>query len=58
MRGFVISNYFLKALSLIFEVSVKDIELIGDDDLINIETFKRTPKADLEVNLKNGYEKN
>ena len=54
MRGFVISNYFLKALSLIFEVSVKDIKLIGDDDLVNIETFKRTPKADLEVSLKNG----
>ncbi len=54
MRGYVISNYFLKALSLIFEVNIEDIDLIGDDDLINIETFKRTPKADLEVNLQNG----
>jgi|TARA_B110000196_G_scaffold220900_1_gene189954 hypothetical protein len=54
MRGYIISNYFLKALSIIFEVDVEDIALIGDDDLINIETFKRTPKADLEVNLKNG----
>ncbi len=54
MRGYIISNYFLKALSLIFEVNIADISLIGDDDLINIETFKRTPKADLEVNLKNG----
>ena len=54
MRGYIISNYFLKALSLIFGVDIEDIDLIGDDDLINIATFKRTPKADLEVNLKNG----
>lgn len=54
MRGYIVSNYFLKALSLIFEVEIDDIELIGDDDLANIDTFKRTPKADLEVNLKNG----
>ena len=54
MRGYIISNYFLKALSLVFEVDIKDIDLIGDDDLINIDTFKKTPKADLEVSLKNG----
>lgn len=54
MRGFVISNYFLKALSLIFEVDVKSIEAIGDDDLVNIDTFKRTPKADLQITLNDG----
>lgn len=53
MRGFVISSYFLNALSLIFEVDIENIELIGDDDLINIDTFKRTPKADLQIHLKN-----
>lgn len=53
MRGYIISNYFLKALSLVFEVNIGNINLVGDDDLTNIETFKRTPKADLEVNLKN-----
>jgi hypothetical protein len=51
MRGFIISNYFLKALGLIFEVDAKSINLIGDDDLKNIETFKRTPKADLEISI-------
>lgn len=56
MRGFIISNYFLKALGLIFEVNVSKIDLIGDDDLKNIETFRRTPKADLEIRL-NGKEK-
>lgn len=54
MRGFVISSYFLHALSQIFEVDIENIDLIGEDDLVNIETFKRTPKADLQINLKNG----
>jgi hypothetical protein len=56
MRGYVLSNYFLKALGLVFEVDTSSIDLIGDDDLKNIETFKRTPKADLEIRL-NGKEK-
>lgn len=51
MRGYISSNYFLKALELIFEVDTSKIDLIGDDDLSNIETFKKTPKADLEINL-------
>jgi len=56
MRGFVLSNYFLKALGLVFEVDTSSIDLIGDDDLKNVETFKRTPKADLEIRI-NGKEK-
>lgn len=51
MRGFVISNYFLKALGLIFNVNTSSIDLIGDDDLRSVDTFKRTPKADLEIKL-------
>ena len=54
MRGYIIANYFLQALSQIFEVSLEDISLIGDDDLVNIESFKRTPTADLEIALNNG----
>lgn len=54
MRGYVILNYFLTALSIIFEVEVDDINLIGDDNLVNVNTFKRTPKADLEISFKNG----
>ncbi len=53
MRGFVISAYFLKTISLIFGVDERNISLIGDDDFNDIDTFKRTPKADLEVNLNN-----
>jgi len=51
MRGYVVSNCFLKALGLIFDVNTSQIDLIGDDDLRSIETFKRTPKADLEIRL-------
>lgn len=54
MRGFVISNYFLNALGLIFDVSTDSIEIIGDDDFADIDTFKRTPKADLQINLADG----
>ncbi|MDR3244194.1 MAG: restriction endonuclease [Elusimicrobiota bacterium] len=51
MRGFILSKYFLKALSFIFEVEISQIYSIGDDDFRNIETFKRTPKADIEIQL-------
>ena len=56
MRGYVVSNFFLKALGTIFEVDTEKIDLIGDDDLKNVETFKKTPKADLEIRL-NGKKK-
>ncbi len=32
MRGYVLSNYFLKALGFIFEVNTSNINFIGDDD--------------------------
>lgn len=53
LRGFVIANYFLKAVSYIFDVDTNCINLIGDDDLKDIENFKRTPKADLEITINN-----
>ena len=53
MRGHIISNFFLKALSVIFETDISSITLVGDDDLTRIETFKRTPKADLEITMSN-----
>ncbi len=52
MRGFVISTYFLKALSIIFQTNLSNIKIIGDDDLIDIDSFKRTPTADLEISFK------
>lgn len=53
MRGFVCANYFLKSLGLVFKTDISQISLIGDDDFSSIETFKRTPKADLEIALPN-----
>ncbi|MGV4529477.1 restriction endonuclease [Ornithobacterium rhinotracheale] len=53
VRGYAISTFFLKSMSNIFDTDIKNISLIGDDDLTNIETFKRTPKADLEITLSN-----
>ena len=49
MRGYIISSYFLKALSIIFQTDLSNIKIIGDDDLVNIDSFKRTPTADLEI---------
>lgn len=54
MRGYVVVNYFLKALGLIFETDVTKIDPIGDDSLTKVETFKRTPTADLEINTASG----
>jgi len=56
MRGYIISTYFLKALSIIFKTDLSNIKIIGDDDLINIDSFKRTPTADLEISF-NEFEK-
>ena len=56
MRGYIVSTYFLKALSIIFETDLSNIKIIGDDDLIKIDSFKRTPTADLEISF-NEFEK-
>lgn len=44
MRGYVISNYFLKALGLIFGVDTSKIDLIGDDDLKSVELLSELRK--------------
>jgi hypothetical protein len=54
MRGMLISTYFLKALSYIFEVNIDKIKIIGEDDFTHLKSFKRTPKADLQIELQNG----
>lgn len=52
MRGYVVQHFFWKALGLIFEKDITKIKVVGDDDLKNLDTFKRTQKADLEISLK------
>lgn len=50
IRGYIISAYFLDSIGDIFGVDTKKIKLIGEDDINSLETFKRAPTADLEVN--------
>lgn len=54
MRGYVICLFFKKAMFEIFGVEESDIQLVWDDDLVNIDNFKRTPKADLQIALEDG----
>lgn len=49
MRGYLVCEYFKGDISNIFNIPVKKIKQIGDDDFDDITTFKRTPKADLEI---------
>ena len=49
LRGYVMTEFFTPAISKIFEISIDSITQIGEDDLKKIETFKRSPKADLEI---------
>ena len=43
------AEFFTPTLAKIFHVSQTSISSIGDDDLRNVETFKRSPKADLAI---------
>lgn len=54
MLGYIMANYFSKALAQIFEVDITSITSIGDDDLTDIDTFKRTAKADIGIELGQG----
>lgn len=49
LRGYAVSEYFTPAISKIFDVDLSSITQIGDDDLRTLETFRRSPKADLEL---------
>ncbi|MCL1622884.1 hypothetical protein M2R47_01260 [Moraxella sp. Tifton1] len=53
LRGFVVTKYFLGAISYIFDVDCDSIQFVGDDNFDNLHSFKRTPKADLQLNYKN-----
>lgn len=49
LRGYVTLEYFAPTFSRVFDVDFISLTRIGDDDLKNIDTFRRTPKADLEI---------
>ena len=49
MRGFLICEYFKEAICDIFSIDLSQILHIGGDDFSSLDTFKRTPKADLQI---------
>lgn len=49
MKGHLFSEYFKNSLSLIFNINKEGIKNIGDDDFHSLETFRRSPTADLEI---------
>ncbi|CAG9471174.1 restriction endonuclease [Campylobacter upsaliensis] len=49
LRGFLICEYFKEAMCDIFDIDISQILHIGEDDFSSLETFKRTPKADLQI---------
>ena len=51
LRGYAVCQYFTPAFEIIFDASRTSIKPIGDDDLKSIDTFKRSPKADLEIEI-------
>lgn len=57
LRGYVIVQLFLPTIAKLFDIDIKNIAQIDDDDFSSKETFKRTAKADLSF-LKNNQEIN
>ena len=55
LRGHIIAQFFLPGLQHIFKE--REIVSIGEDDLEDIEQFKKAPTADFEVNDKKREQK-
>ncbi len=51
MRGYLVCEFFTPAIAKLFCVKESAISAVGQDDLKNIETFKRAATADLELTL-------
>ncbi len=49
LRGFALVELFKPIFAKLFEIDMALMTNIGDDDLKNIDTFKRTPTADLQI---------
>lgn len=51
LRGYAVVQFFSPHLIKLFNINSKGLKSIGDDDFKNIETFKRTPTADLKTTI-------
>lgn len=53
MRGYMACKFFTPALAQIFGVGEESIRTVGHDSLSDIETFSKSPVADLELAIDN-----
>lgn len=51
MRGYIVCKFFTPALSQMFGVRENFIKTVGHDSLSEIETFSKSPVADLELEI-------
>lgn len=51
LRGYALCEFFTPAFAQIFNVSLSSITNIGTDDLQQIDTFRKSPKADLSIQV-------
>lgn len=51
MRGYAVCEFFSKALSIVFDIPQNSIKNVGNDKLTDIDTFSKSPTADLEIEL-------
>ena len=51
MRGYIVCKFFTPALSQIFGIHEESIKTVGHDSLSEIETFSKSPVADLELEI-------
>lgn len=49
MRGYLVCEYFKAAIADIFDTPPKHIHNIGEDIYTSAESFRRTPRADLQI---------
>jgi hypothetical protein len=49
LRGRVVAAYFNKYLAKMFDVDPESINIIGDDEILDPEIFRKTPTADLLI---------
>lgn len=53
LRGYATSIYLKPAIARLFGVELEEVSDIGDDDFQSLDTFRRTPRADLRISLDN-----
>ncbi len=53
LRGYSITRFLSPSIAQLFKIDQQLIKDYGDDDFRSLETFRRTPKADLQLSYNN-----